>query len=222
MYLLPVIVCVHIYMYIFEGATMYHASTLINKVLISTASITIIDGQNIDTIAGVIDSEYNPCLPETMHSDKRLTVTFSSNITAFKQWFPPICANHDEYSNEYMFDGAQKWIINNLIVTDYDIADGYGLVRTESVQGDITFNNCSFMNIESSGSTHLFETWGSFHLRNSKFFGIALDGCHLIYADHNQYTRGGLRDFVITGTHFGNIITPDYLIYLDWSWNDVK
>ena len=201
---------------------MYYASTLINRVLISTASITIIDGQNEEAIAKLIDNDYNPCLPEAMHSDKRITITFSSNIASFSGWYPSICTNRSHYVNEYMFDSAQKWTFSNLVVEDYVVTDGYGLVRTESYHGDITCDNCSFINVQNSGSTHLFVTWGSFHFRASDFIGISLDGSYLINADHAYTLTGGNREFVIKETNFINITTAHYLIFLQVSWNDVK
>ena len=214
--------CLYWNVFIFEGGTMYYASTLINRVLISTASITIVDGQNELAIANLQRNDYNPCLPETMHSDKVLTITFLPNITRFGDWFHPNCRIYTDYSNEYMFDGAQTWNIHNLIVENYVITDGYGLVRTESYHGEIACTQCLFINIQNAGSVHLFETWGSFHFGDSKFIEITLDGSYLVNADHYSSTSGGNREFVITETNFVNITTPDHLIYFHYSWNDVK
>ena len=113
-----------------EGGTLFHVSELINAVIFSNASITIIDGQNKEIIANSTDNDYNPCLPQPLYLGKRVTVTFSSNITSFGDWFPAICSNDSGYSNEYMFDGAQQWTINNLIVEDYDSGNGYFLIHT--------------------------------------------------------------------------------------------
>ncbi len=130
-----------------EGDTLLHVSKLINKVLDNTVSITIVDGQNEESIANQSDSAQHPCLPTTIHSDKRINVTFSSNITSFGDCFPPICANREDTATEYMFDGAQQWTIHNLIVQNYDSGHGYGLVRSDSVHADIACIGCTFSNI---------------------------------------------------------------------------
>ena len=165
-----------------EGGTLFHVSELINAVIFSNASITIIDGQNEVVIANSTDNDYNPCLPQPLYLGKRVTVTFSSNITSFSDWFPAICVNDSGYSNEYMFDGAQQWTINNLIVEDYDSGNGYALMRSTSFHADIECNHCSFSNIRSDGAVPLFETWGSLHFYESDFVGITMESGTMISA----------------------------------------
>ena len=168
-----------------EGGTLFHVSELINAVIFSNASITIIDGQNKEIIANSTDNDYNPCLPQPLYLGKRVTVTFSSNITSFGDWFPTICVNASGYSNEYMFDGAQQWTINNLIVEDYD--SGYGLMRSESFHAEISCNHCSFSNITADDS--LFATWGSLHFYDSEFVGITMESGNMISASLTDCTE---------------------------------
>ncbi len=157
----------------------------------------------------------------TIDADKRINVTFSAHITSFDDWFPAICTNHSDYDNDYMFDGAQKWKIHNLIVTDYDAGDGYGLIRTESDHGDIECAHCSFTNITNTDSDHsLFETWGSFHFYDSAFDGIVQD-TSLFYGGYRYYT-GFTREFVVDGCRFVDISSVGDMIELDGGSNDVK
>ena len=126
-----------------------------------------------------MDNDYNPCLPMTINNDKRINIAFSSDITSFQDWFPSICNddNDNDYVNEYMFDGARKWSIRNLIIEDYSVNnnDGYGVMRSGSYwfYGGIMCTDCSFTNITSSRSDRYpFQSYGSFHFRSSRFHQI--------------------------------------------------
>ena len=191
--------------------------------LLSTVSITIVDGQNEECIANHTDYDHHPCLPMTINADKRINVTFSSNITSFDDWFPSICTNQSDYVNEYMFDGALQWNIHNLIVENYDFGDEYGLMRSESEYGDITCNHCSFINITSTDSEHsLFETHGSFRFHSSNFEGIFASTSMIYgYHDSNWYT-GVIREFVLNDCNFIDIFSSSDIVKLDGQWNDVK
>ena len=191
--------------------------------LFSTVSITIIDGQNEQIIANQTDSDYNLCIPEPIPFDKRVTITFSSNITSFRDWFPSICTNGSDYDNVYMFDGAQTWTIHNLIVEDYIASDYYYIMRGQSEYADIECIDCRFSNITNDRSTnHLFDTFGSLHFYNSEFEGIVTESNPMISASHSYYDTGITREYSMINCTFTDIVSSWALFYLDYSWNDVE
>ena len=161
----------------------------------------------------------------TIDADKRINVTFSSNITSFSDWFPSICTNHSDYVNEYMFDGAQKWNIHNLIVEEYDSGNGYGLIRTENVHGDITCHSCSIVNITNTDSDHtLFETYGSFHFHHSNFIEIIEDIAMIrgINNEDDDFLTGSIREFLVEDCNFTDFSSSTDMIKLLQNYNDVK
>ena len=215
----------------FEGGSLYHVSEIIDNVIFTTISITIIDGQNKNAINNITDSEHNPCLPMTMTRDKRINITFSSNITSFRDWFPSICFNHNDSVIEYMFDGAQKWNFENLIVDDYDSGNGYALIRTVSFHGDITCKHCTFSNITNNGSLPLFESWGSLHFDQCDFHGIHMTSAVMMsanFTDCSAETGGpeqdwlfiacswtfNEREFSFIDSDFSNLTLYNSLLYL--------
>ena len=202
---------------------MYRVSELMNQVLISTVSITIIDGQSQEAITNHINTEYNPCLPMTINADKRINITFTSNITSFIDWFPVICRNGTGYVNEYMFDGAQQWNFENLIVEDYGSESGYGLVRMESYFGDITCIACRFKNISFNESkSGLFESYGSMNFDNSHFEGISVNSTVLILQHSTDAVTGGIRDFALNDCVFMDIAVGESIIVFEPSLNEVE
>ena len=157
----------------------------------------------------------------TIDADKRINVTFSAHITSFDDWFPDICTTHIDYVNEYMFDGAQKWNIHNLIVEDYDAGDGYGLIRTESDHGDIGCTHCTFANVTSTDADHpLFETHGSFRFHSSIFEGISVN-TSMIYGANDDYYSGSVREFVVNECHFTDVSCFGDMVQLDAKSTDV-
>ena len=210
---------------------MYHVSELIDDAIFTTFSITIIDGQNEEAVHNLTDNEYNPCLPMTMTRDKRINITFSSNITSFRDWFPSICSNHNDSVTEYMFDGAQQWNFENLIVEDYDSGNGYALIRTVSFHGDITCNHCTFSNITNNGSLPLFESWGSLHFDQCDFNGIQMESAIMMSASFTDCSAQTKQDgqevdsiscswtskerkFAFIDSHFSNVLLSESLLYL--------
>ena len=186
-------------------------------------SITIIDGQNEDAINNITDNEYNPCLPMPITRDKRINITFSSNITSLRDWFPSICSNHNDSVTEYMFDGAQKWNFENLIVDDYDSGNGYALVRTVSFHSDINCNHCTFRNITNNGSLPLFESWGSLHFEQCDFVEIHMKSTNMMSADFtdcgdesgSECTWSSLdREYSFIDSTFTNLTLSGSLLYM--------
>ena len=212
-----------------EGGTLYHVSAIINNAIFTTMSITIIDGQNEEAIDNITDTEYNPCLPMTLTRDKRINITFSPNVTSFRQWFPSSCSNHDDSVTEYLFDGAQHWNFKNLIVEDYDSGNEYALVRTVSFFGDITCFNCTFSNITNNGSNPLFESWGSLHFEQCDFPEITMESANLMSASFEDCAddKGRIecswssdgREFSFIDSTFSNLALSDSLVSLS---NDLE
>ena len=130
--------------------------------LLDTASITVMDGQNESAIAKYTDNEYHPCLAEPLSLDKEVTVTFGPDMSRFADWFPEMCwemvdgveYGNESYSNEFLFDGAQKWTIHNLVVDNYTATDYWYIIRSESEHAQFQCFNCSFMGTENGGSGH--------------------------------------------------------------------
>ena len=209
---------------------MSHISEIINHLLVSTVSITIIDGQNEDIITNHLNDEYNPCLLQPIAADKRMNLIFSTDINSFHDWFPLICTDGGDYANEFMFDGAQKWNFKNLIVEDYAINNGtgYHLVRAGSYIGDITCTFCTFTNITTDSSNyHILESYGSFHFHSTKFRGISTNTA-LIRASHDYHVddthfTGTDRGFELINCSFEMIdLSSDDMITFDYSFNEVK
>ena len=204
---------------------MFYASDLINRVLVSTVSITIIDGQNEEVIGNYSDDfEFNPCILEPIPLDKHITITFEAGISSFEDWFPDICRGGN-YSNEYMFDGAQDWHIYNLIVENYTVsdADSYYLVRSDSQYADIELHDCHYIDIVNEGKDYaIFDTYGSLHFYDSEFLGITTNLVPMIEATHSVVDTGIQREFTMEDCVFTDIVSSDALFYLDYSWNDVK
>ena len=153
-----------------------------------------------------------------MLDDKTVTINFnSSNINQFSDWFPSVCRS-GSYDNEYMFDGAQNWILNNLNVTGYS---EYDIVRTESDFGSITCNDCYFKDITSKEYEGMFFGHGSIHFVNTTFESITSEDTNLITTAHGDVT-GVTREFSIVDCTFNNVISGYALLYISPSWNDVK
>ena len=201
--------CVHIIH--IEGGTLFHASDLVNRLLISDISITIIDGQNEEVISSSnysSDYGYNPCIPLPIAMDKRMTMTFSSNITSFTDWFPSICKNESGLDNVYIFDGGQTWSIQKLIVEDYVASDWYYIMQSGSEYADIECIDCVFTNITNDGSSyHLFDTFGSLHFVNSQFTNITTTYHPMISGTHSYYDTGVTREFSIVNCTFTDIVS---------------
>ena len=187
-------------------------------------TITIIDGQNEEAISNLTGNAYNPCLPTATLSDKWITITFSSNITSFSDWFPSICTNDSGYANVYMFDGAEQWIFNNLIVADYNATDGYLIARSDDdAFAAITCNHCTFMNIESTGTNmSLFDTYRSVHFYNSSFTGITVEGASVIHANHTNFITEAAREFTIADCNITNVVVESAFMSFRASFNEVK
>ena len=185
-------------------------------------SITIIDGQNEDSIANDLDSEYNPCLPMIMDEGRMIEITFSPNITSFVDWFPSICSERD-HQNEYMFDGGYLWNITNLRVTDYTVNDdgGYGLVRckggnrlTGAADSYISCTQCVFESITNENDARpLFWTTGSFHFSSMTMTGITtyLPIVMVFYPRDWFYAS---REFKMIHCEFSNITAENTLFKL--------
>ena len=203
---------------------MFHVSQLINGLSTSSVSITIIDGQNEGSIANHTDSEYNPCLPMKLNDAKEVNITFTANVTSFVGWYPSICTEHDEYGNEYMFDGARRWNIENLRVEDYavDKNGGYGLIRSANNSGDIKCTECRFVNITNVLSERpLLVTNGSFHLSATTFSGITTNSS-ILSAKHPYSVTYATREFSLLDCRFSSITGHSHLLELQGSLNDVK
>ena len=197
-------------------------------------SIVVMDGQNEDVIMGHIDNKYHPCLPSWTFIGKSadIAVVFSSNITSFGQWFPPICTslNHSGYDNEYMFDGALSWTFYNLIIEDYNVTAGYPLVRTNqfvydgSKGPDIECNDCIFSNITESASSGncLFDSSGSFHFYRSQFSGISIENDAMVIAAYPQEGTAPVRRFSVKSCIFTDIHASASIFHLYGSYMDVK
>ena len=201
------------------GGTLFHVSELINKQLAYSASITIIDGQNEESIANHSNNDYNPtvynpCLPMTIANDIGIDITFTVNISSFIDWFPSICRKWSEYGNEYMFDGAQRWNIHNLRVEEYTVDNNnrYGLVRCSQSDGDVVCTQCYFKKITNAlPDRPLFEIKGSFHFSETALSEITTNSS-IISA--NQPKGHGLhvrRDFMILDCNISNITAYSHL-----------
>lgn len=213
---------------------MYYASTLINGSL--DVSFIVMDGQNTNIITNYTNNTHHPCLPmitSVEHWFIDIAVTFSSNITSFEHWFPPNCTslNHSDYDNEYMFDGALSWTFNNLIIEDYNVSNGYPLVRTsEFVQSgdrgpDIECNDCNLRNITESASSgnFLFDSSGSFHFYRSQFSEISIENDAMIIAAHPQQEgTAPVRRFSVENCFFADIRASASIFHLYGSYMDVK
>lgn len=208
---------------------MYRASTLMSKVLLNTFSITIVDGQNTTAISSYSGSNAvgtNPCLPEWLPLDKRVTINFSENITSFRQWFPSECDWKSGYGNGvFMFEGGQKWVFNDLIVEDMLVATvtGYMIVRSQSEFADITCNRCTLNNVTMTRSDYaLFDTVGSLHLKDCIFTDIESTVMPIISATHKTYETGVTRQFSMINCTFTDIMSSWAMFHLAYSENDVK
>ena len=191
----------------FEGGTLYHVSELINELGSYYVSVTIIDGQNEETITRNLHNEYNPCLPLTIE-DIYIDIIFSSEITSFEDWFPSICTQNKEYRNEYMFDGGFELNIHNLRVNDYtvDSNGGYGLMRCSS--GNSTYcTDCHFENITNQLSGRpLFTTNESFHFSETTMTGITSKSPIITSI---SFGTGPKREFVVKDCIFSNVMVDD-------------
>ena len=186
----------------------------------------MIDGQNEEVISNYSSSfEYNPCIPEPIPLDKHITITFEAeNVTSFADWFPLVCRGGN-YSNVYMFDGAQDWHIYNLVVENYTVsdADSYYLVRSDSQYADIELHDCHYVDIVNEGSDFaIFDTFGSLHFYDSEFLGITTNFVPMIEATHSVQDTGISREFSMDSCTFTDIVSSYALFYLDYSWNDVE
>ena len=190
-----------------------------------SVSITIVDGQNNESIVNWADNDYHPCLAEPMALDKEITITFGSDITSFSDWFPDICwdiGNATEYENEFMFDGAQKWTINNLVVEDYVASDWWYIMRSGSEHSKLQCLNCSFVDIADYGQGYnLFDTFGSLHFEGSTFSGIDSMSTPMIGATHTDGDTGVSREFSMINCSFIDIQSAWAFMFLDLSYNDV-
>ena len=175
-------------------------------------------------------SVYNPCLPMTTDGAIGVKITFTTNITSFIDWFPPICTKQREYDNEYMFDGAQRWNIHNLRVEDYilDNNNGYGFVRQlDGYNRDIVSfvcTQCHFKNITNTlPDRPLFETKGSFHFSAMTLSKISTNAA-IISVKHPEpvVVTTVLREFTLIDCHISNITAYTHLFDFDGSRNDVE
>ena len=159
----------------------------------------------------------------TINADKRINITFTSNITSFIDWFPAICGNDSGYVNEYMFDGAQRWNFENLIVEDHGSGNGYGLVRMESYFGDVTCNACQFTDILFNQSkSSLFESYGTISFHNSHFEWISVSASVLRLLNGTESFTGATRDFTLNHCVFTNIAVGESVIAFEPSLNEVE
>lgn len=210
----------------FEGGTLFHVSELINGLSARSITITIIDGQNVDSIANHSNSEYHPCLPMPIDIDKEVNIMFTFNITSFVDWFPPICTNYRNIVNQYMFDGARRWNIQNLRVENYVVnkRHGYGLARCSKMDGDIMCTHCHFKSITNNRFERpLFLTRGSLHFSAINLIDITTNS-PIFLANHpaGRDHTGVMREFVLTDCIISNVTIYDQLIELSGSWNDVE
>ena len=184
-------------------------------------SITIVDGQNEESIDDHSNNEFSPCLPMTIDGNKGITIIFSSNITSFTDWFPSICTQNKGYQNEYMFDGAAQWNIQNLRVNDYTMNsnDGYGLVRSS---GDIICTQCHVVDITNELSDRpLLSTKASFHVLATTMIGVTTKSS-VISANYTVSGVQTVREFVLKDCTFANITGYDNLLKLKRSPDDVE
>lgn len=203
---------------------MYYASNLV--VSYQEVSIIVMDGQNTNIITNYTNNTHHPCLLNMTNA--HITVTFSSNITSFEQWFPPICASldHSDYDNEYMFDGAFSWTFNNLIIEDYNVSNGYPSVRTSSTWGgqhDIECNDCIFRNItdDPSSGLPLFDTSGSFHFHESQFSALWIKNDAMVLAEWSDDGNALSRSFSVENCIFQDIHVSSSIFHFYGSYIDV-
>ena len=214
---------------------MYYASTLINGH--PDATIIVRDGQNEDVIMDYTNNDYHPCLPWMTDGEKnaRITVYFSSNVTSMEHWFPSNCTSldHSGYENEYMFDGALSWTFYNLIVDDYDVSDGYPLVRSsESVfwlnglvrVPDIECNHCIFQNItdDHRSGKSLFETYASLHFYDSIFRDISTNNGAMINVTGVDDTGERRREIEVEDCVFENVVVSESMFHFQETLQEVK
>eukprot|EP01084_Bolivina_argentea_P309866 536024_1 len=169
-------------------ATLYFASILINEGVNNHNEIYIVDGQNITQILFYqqLNNTHNwdPCIPTRFYGNKSLAITFNIEyINHLRDWYPlEICSQplvHTNYKNQYLFDGGNTIIINNLIIDDYSI-DGkrsYPFIQSaEYINASVTCNNCSFINISSSNTNPLLVTNASIYIINNLFLNVVTVG----------------------------------------------
>ena len=124
-----------------------------------------------------------------------------------------------------MFDGAQQWILRNLIIEDYIASDYYAVIRSESQYADIQCTHCRFSNITNDNNVediHLFDTFGSLHFMDCEFEGIVTESTPMIVATHSHHDTGIVREYSMINCTFNAIVSSWAMFYIDYSWNDVE
>ena len=222
------------------GATIYYISHLVNTdadQYHDDYEINIIDGQNETQIEQYIHenntNNWDPCLPKRFNTNpSSITITFdTNNINDLNDWYPmSICYNNsNKYKNEYLFDGGNSLIINDLMVNNFVISsrsnNDYSLIRTfDSVNASIHCINCKFIHIFNYDTKPLLDIMGSVYLFHSEFFNVSVSAnliCGQRDPDDRYIASDRLRNFVLENTSFSDIKASSILT-IKGSKTDVK
>ena len=164
-------------------------NNIINPLLeYNDLTINIIDGQSeSEIIKHLIANDtfgYDPCLPKPFpyYHDYYLYILIkfnSSNVHDSNQWLPSTICTLDsaKYRNVYLFDGAYRITINNLMIKNYS---HYPIVRSESFY----CYDCEFINISNLDPLPLFNVdsgydSGYMRLEDNHFESIQLSGAFI-------------------------------------------
>ena len=148
--------------------------------------IYIIDGQNITQIKDYQQmnntNKWNPCIPMPFAENKQISIIFADNgYNSFRKWYPlQICDfpnSFVNYRNEYLFDGGEYLIINNLNIQNYIINDttNYPIAISKNIWGRFfSIHHGVFSNISSATTDPLFySNYATNTFNNSLFSNIS-------------------------------------------------